>query len=73
MAFITKRNNPKVKKVTGNVNNTKTGFTKRLSNPRTMATIIAVVNCSTTTPFIKQEITITKTAVIRILSSSFIN
>ena len=53
IAFITKRNNPKVRKVTGNVNNTKTGFTKRLSNPRTIATIIAVVNCSTTTPFIK--------------------
>lgn len=44
IAFITKRNNPRVKKVTGNVNNTKTGLTKRFSSPRTMATIIAVVN-----------------------------
>ena len=53
MAFITSKNKPKVKMVTGKVNNTKMGFTKKLSNPKTMATVKAVVNSSTITPFIK--------------------
>ena len=50
---MTNINNPKVKKVMGNVNKTKTGFTKKLSNPKTMATVKAEVNSSIITPFIK--------------------
>lgn len=71
MAFITNKNNPNVKIVTGNVNKTKIGFTKKLSNPKTMATVKAVVNSSTITPFISLAITNTKMAVISILNSSF--
>ena len=51
IAFITNKNNPSVKIVTGNVNNTKIGFTKKFNNPKTMATVNAVVNSSITTPF----------------------
>ena len=40
-ALITSKNNPKVMTVTGKVKITRTGFTKRLSNPKTIATIIA--------------------------------
>lgn len=47
MAFITKRNSPKVTKVTGNVNNTKIGFTKKFNKPRTIATITADLKPST--------------------------
>lgn len=50
---MTNKNKPKVKKVTGNVNKTKMGFTKKFNNPKTMATVRAVVNSSMTTPFIK--------------------
>lgn len=42
MAFITKRNNPKVKIVIGKVNKTKSGFIKRFKTDNTTATIIAV-------------------------------
>lgn len=52
IAFITSKNNPRVKMVTGKVNKTKIGFTKKLSNAKTTATVNAVVNSSTTTPFI---------------------
>ena len=52
-ALMTNKNKPKVKKVTGNVNKTKMGFTKKFNNPKTMATVRAVVNSSMTTPFIK--------------------
>ena len=72
MAFITSRNKPRVKIVTGNVNNTKIGFTKKLSKPKTMATVKAVVNSSTTTPFMILAKPNTKSAVISILNSSFI-
>jgi hypothetical protein len=58
--------------VTGNVNNTKTGFTKKLSKPKTIATVRAVVNSSTITPFMILAMTNTKMAVISILNSSFI-
>ena len=40
-AFITSKNNPKVTMVTGNVNSIITGFTNKLSSPKTMATIMA--------------------------------
>ena len=53
MVLMTNKNNPSVKKVIGRVNNTKIGFTKKLSNPKTMATVNAVVNSSTITPFIR--------------------
>ena len=72
MALITNKNNPKVNTVTGKVNNTKTGFTKKLSKPKTMATVNAVVNSSTTTPFMILAKPNTKRAVISILNSNFI-
>ena len=46
-ALITSKNNPKVIMVTGNVRITNIGLTNILSNPRTMATISAVVNPAT--------------------------
>ena len=52
-AFITNMNNPSVKNVMGKVNKTKIGFTKKLSNPKTIATVNAVVNSLTVTPFIR--------------------
>lgn len=71
MVLITNKNNPRVKNVIGNVNNTNIGFTKKLSNPKTIATVNAVVNSSTITPFIRYEIAVTKSAVINILRSNF--
>ena len=53
IALITNINKPNVKKVTGKVNNTKIGFTKKLSKPKTIATVKAVVNSFTYTPFIR--------------------
>ena len=53
MALMTKRKSPKVITVTGSVSKTNSGFTKRLSSPKTMATIIEVVKLDTVTPFIK--------------------
>ena len=50
---MTNKNKPNVKKVTGKVNNTKIGFTKKFNNPKTIATVRAVVNSSMITPFIK--------------------
>lgn len=38
-----KENRPKVRMVMGNENSDKIGFTKRLSNPNTMAKIIAAL------------------------------
>lgn len=51
--LMTNKNNPSVKKVIGNVNNTKIGFTKIFNNPKTIATKSAVVKLATCTPFIK--------------------
>lgn len=73
IAFITSINKPSVMKVIGNVNNTKIGFTKKLSKPNTTATVNAVENLSTTTPFMKWAIIKTKAAVINILISIFIS
>ena len=53
MALITNKNKPNVKIVTGIVSNTIIGLTKKFNNPKTIATVNAVVNSSTTTPFIK--------------------
>ena len=69
---MTNKNNPNVKIVTGNVNRINIGFTKKLSKPSTIATVNAVVNSSTTTPFIKYDSDITSEAVISILRSNFI-
>lgn len=52
MVLITSKNKPSVKMVTGKVNKTNIGFTKKFNNPKTMATVNAVVNSSTATPFI---------------------
>ena len=43
MALITNKNSPNVKMVKGNVNNTKIGFMKILSNPKTTATKSEVI------------------------------
>lgn len=37
MAFKTNRNNPKLNRVTGNVNNTNNGFKNVFKNPKTIA------------------------------------
>lgn len=42
IAFITNRNNPKVKIDTGSVNKIKIGFTNMFNSPKTIATIIEV-------------------------------
>lgn len=49
-AFITKRNNPKVKMVTGSVKIIKIGLTNRLRIAKTKATIMAPRYPSTLTP-----------------------
>jgi hypothetical protein len=72
MALITNKNKPKVKIVNGKVNMTNIGLMNILSNPKTTATIKAVVKLATWTPGIKREISKTKTDVIIILISSFI-
>jgi hypothetical protein len=51
--LMTNKNNPNVKKVIGNVNNTKMGLIKIFSNPKTIATKSAVVKLATCTPCIK--------------------
>ena len=71
--LTTNKNNPNVRNVTGNVSIVKTGFTNIFSNPKTAATITAVVKLSIATVDIKLEISITKPAVISILNSSFIS
>jgi hypothetical protein len=53
MAFMTSKNNPKVKMVTGNVNKIKTGFTKKFKSASTIATFKAEENPSMITPFKK--------------------
>lgn len=80
-ALMTRRNNPKVIKVTGNVRSTRIGFMNKFNNPKTTATIIAVTKLSDEspcvpprkTPGMKCAMTITKTAVIKILMSRFIS
>lgn len=72
MVFTTNKNSPNVNNVIGRVNNTKIGFTKKLSNAKTTATVNAVVNSSTITPFMTFAKSSTKPAVINILSNSFI-
>ena len=72
-ALITNKNNPKVKIVAGNVNITKIGLTNKLSNPKTTATIKAVVKSATLTLVITFAISKTKPDVIKILISSFIS
>ena len=70
---MTNKNKPNVKTVTGNVNKTKIGFTKKFKSANTIATSNEVsMPLSSRTPFIKCTITITKMAVINILISSFI-
>jgi len=66
-ALITNKKSPNVRIVTGNVNKTIMGLMKRLSNPKTIATIKDVVKFATCTPFIKWAMTITKIAVTIIL------
>lgn len=72
-ALMANKNNPSVTMVTGKVKITKIGLTKILSNPKTTATIKAVVKSATSTLVIKCEISKTKPEVTRILKSSFIS
>lgn len=59
--------------VIGNVKSTKIGLTKKFSRPSTIATIKAVENLSTiTVSFIKCDISMTNTEVIKIRSKTFI-
>lgn len=67
------KNNPKVKKVIGSVNNTKIGLTKIFNNASTTATLSDVsIPLSNRTPFIKLAISITNIVVIISLNISFI-
>jgi len=50
MAFITIRNNPKVRIVTGNVNRIRMGFTIKFNKASTRATTTAVKYPATVTP-----------------------
>lgn len=50
IALITNKNNPKVNKVTGIVNNIRIGLRKVFNNPNTTATIKAPVILVTCTP-----------------------
>ena len=69
---MTNKNNPNVKKVIGNVSNTKIGFTKKFKSAITMATFKEVsMPFERVTPFIKLAINITKSAVMNILRISF--
>ena len=47
IAFITNRNNPNVKIVTGSVNKINMGFTNIFNSPNTIATIIEVEKFAT--------------------------
>lgn len=69
---MTNKNNPNVKMVTGNVKRIKIGLTKKFKSPSTTATVKAVVNSSTKTPFIMYDNAITSEAVMSILRSNFI-
>lgn len=72
MALITNKNNPNVKNVTGKVSNTKMGFTKKFNKANTIATFKEVsMPFESVTPFKKLAISITKSAVMNSLSSSF--
>lgn len=50
---MTNKNSPSVMNVIGKVNKTNIGFTKKFKSPKTIATVSAVVNSSTITPFIR--------------------
>jgi len=71
MALITNKNNPSVTKVTGKVSNTKIGFIKTFSNPKTTATITAVPKLATCTPVKMLDNNKTRAAVTRSLSNNF--
>lgn len=72
-ALITNKNKPKVKIVNGSVKITNIGLIKILSNPKTTATITAVLKSATYIPDIIFGISSTKTAVAIILKRSFIS
>lgn len=71
-AFITKRNNPKVTRVTGIVKKTNIGFKKVFNIAKTTATINAVVKFSTAIPGKKWANTNTSIVEIKSLISKFI-
>ena len=71
-ALITRRNNPKVTIVTGNVNSTRIGFTIKFKIANTSATIIAVPYPATLTPGKNLANKITATAVSKMRMINFI-
>ena len=71
-AFITSKNKPKVKMVTGKVNKIKIGFTNKFNKARTIATTIDVEKLSTETPPRKFASSVTKIAVTNILTIKYI-
>lgn len=71
IALITKRNKPKLTMVAGSVKNTNKGFTVTLSNPKTMATIIADSGFANATPGKKCANAITAKAVNTIFKMIF--
>lgn len=54
-ALITKENNPNVIIVIGSENSDIIGFTMRLSNPKTIANMMAEVKSATCTPLINLD------------------
>jgi hypothetical protein len=73
VALMTNKNSPKVKIVTGKVNNINMGLTKKLSKPKTIATAIDVIKPSTATPPKKFASKVTKMAVTNNLITKFIS
>jgi len=71
-AFITNRNNPSERTVTGRVNRISIGLMKTLRKLNITATVSAVLNSSTVTPFITWEISRTNKEVIKRRRISFI-
>lgn len=72
-AFITNKNSPSVRMVTGKVSRTKIGFTIKLRIAKTTATIIAVTYPATVTPGKNFANKTTATAVNRIRIRNFIS
>jgi len=71
-AFITNRNNPSERTVTGKVNRISIGLMKTLRKLNRTATVSAVLNSSTVTPLITWEISRTNKEVIKRRRISFI-
>ncbi len=69
---MTNKNKPNVIMVTGKVRIISIGLTKKFNKPSTIETVNAVVNSSTTIPFIRYAKIITSNEVTTIRISNFI-